>query len=296
MSKLCLSLILGIAVVFGSIPAQALNIQAIYMTNGGKLYTLDTLGHATEIGTFPALDAYFGPPSVVDIAFSGNTLYGAPGEGADYFYNTLIINPDTAEITDTNLRVAGFCEALTGDADGTLYSMGRDFSATLYKTNPVDGNTIAVRTTGMLDPGEYFMPGGLAIGPDGTLYGTAGRCVRNEYGDLVRRGWLYKIDKSTGVATPLGDIGYNVDGLAFLDGILYGVDGYGSFLKIDTDTGLATYIAETVPGGGLATVFIPLPASILLLGSGLFGLLVRSVTMPKRIGWRHHGQRQPPSA
>jgi hypothetical protein len=124
----------------------------------------------------------------------------------------------------------------------------------LYKIDPANGNRTFIGDSGIGDTRLRGLPGDLAIGPDGTLYGVAVKLIwpagynidMPEYDGS----WLYKFDKNTGLATPIGNTGYGpiglsggtdaIDGLAFLNGTLYATAG-NSLLTVDTKTGKATY-------------------------------------------------------
>ncbi len=210
MAKLCMSLLVGIAAVFAGIPAHSFNKGVIYATaDGGSgvgdyLYTIDTPGQVTKLGQF--IFDFPASGGVTEIAFSGDTLYGAVYRGA---YN-VIINPETAEVQRSNLPISGYSGALTGDFDGILYELNG--SNYLSRINPADETTTLIGDTGIGDTRVRFTEGDLAIGPDGTLYGVAVKLLWPEGYNIgfpeYDGSWLYKFDKSTGVATPIGDTGY----------------------------------------------------------------------------------------
>ena len=78
---------------------------------------------------------------------------------------------------------------------------------------------------------------------NGVLYGALGADTSSSD--------LYRIDRNTGAATPIGPIGDAVSGLAFVNGTLYGVTTGNSaahkhkLISIDTSTGAGTVIGST---------------------------------------------------
>ncbi len=81
----------------------------------------------------------------------------------------------------------------------------------------------------------------LAFSAEQVLYGA---------GPAVPDFNLYTIDPNTGDASYIGEIGYHVSGLTFVDGTLYGA-GWDGFIQIDPTTGAGTFIAPiSMDAGG----------------------------------------------
>jgi hypothetical protein len=166
-------------------------------------------------------------------AVAAERLYGAVG-GNGNVGDLVILDPATGAVT-TSVGPVGF--SVTGlavdPADGVLYG------STGFETNP-EGSLITINK----DTGAGTLIGTLAGGDpaadltflDGTLYGWLERTAK----DLVT------IDRSTGVATVVGDSGLtNTRGsglAAAADGTLYytGSDDNGPLRTIDPATGLPT--------------------------------------------------------
>ena len=117
-------------------------------------------------------------------------------------------------------------------ATGTLY--GVDDSSDQLLT--FDLTTGAGTVVGSL--GQNFSDVGLAFAADGTLY--AG-------GDLSDSG-LFSIDLLTGAATLIGDPSVSPFGLAFYDGVMYGVSddctGDDCLISVDLSDGSVTQIGS----------------------------------------------------
>jgi PKD repeat protein len=114
--------------------------------------------------------------------------------------------------------------------------------------------------TSMLVLISMILPSAAAVkaaGPGATLYGATGAA-----GTLSV---LYTIDKTTGVGTAIGPIGFNVSGIAFdpITGILYGLSGRreagpAELITIDTTTGAGTLVGTvTDPVRGFLTEAFP---------------------------------------
>ena len=81
-------------------------------------------------------------------------------------------------------------------------------------------------------------------------------------------------DKNTLACNSLGDIGYNLSSLGFVDGKLLGFTSGGKLIDINLNTGAGTLIGDIgrqVSGfAGVAPT--PIPGAIWILGAGLTGL------------------------
>ena len=87
---------------------------------------------------------------------------------------------------------------------------------------------------------------------------------------------VYTVNISTGAATLLGNVGYEVFALDYENGTLYGFTGHGQIVSIDTSTGVGTFVANQSSGdifsAATAASAVPEPASLILLGIGFAGV------------------------
>lgn len=113
----------------------------------------------------------------------------------------------------------------------------------VWNNSPIGGLLTVDKCTGravVVNPsaGDQGVLGALAIDDEGTLYGLLSD--------------LYTIDKTTGVRTLIGPIGYQIAGAEFgPDGVLYGVElslGFERLITIDTETGAGTVIGTLNDG------------------------------------------------
>ena len=126
--------------------------------------------------------------AVTESPFSAGSVYVIDGEeGTDYL---AVVDVDTGvtyrlgEVTGT----IGSGNTIGMGPDGTLY--GAD-NTNLYTINPATQTTTVIGAHGIVDNQLT----GIAVAPDGTIYGVAGD------------GHIFSIDASTGMATNLGTAG-----------------------------------------------------------------------------------------
>ena len=102
--------------------------------------------------------------------------------------------------------------------------------------------------------GAFFE--GIALGPNGTLYGT------------TSGGVLYSINSTTGAATSIGNTGLgNIEGLDFNGNTLLGVNfsSMPSVYSINLTTGAATLVANADTNTGLVRSMAVLDANTILI-------------------------------
>jgi gliding motility-associated-like protein len=157
---------------------------------------------------------------------NANDLYRLDLEHCTY---ELVVNVNFGSIAD-----------ITFHPDGTLY--GIEPGGKLFEIDTITGNTIFVYDF----PGLLF--GALTSSNDGIIYSAD------------RNGELWSYDKSTGIGTDLGNVGYGYAGdLAFYYGELYMSSVYDDLIiKIDIDNPANSKIVMTDAGG---------------MGGGMYGIV-----------------------
>jgi len=143
---------------------------------------------------------------------------------------------------------------------GTLYFF--DHSNQLFTIDPNTGAATTVGPLGFTVAGAWDME----FAANGQLYATSDEL-------------FYRIDPTTGAATLLGNSGAELQGMIAGEGTLYGFSGTNMY-SIDLTDGALTFVRNTPAGLGnfeggtpVVTGSTPEPGTLLLVGTGILGLL-----------------------
>lgn len=142
----------------------------------------------------------------------------------------------------------------TASAGGTLYAVNYTGSNLLS----IDPESLAITVIGPLGVSPFSV-GDLAYDEtSATMYWVPGGHNEN----------LYTINLTTGAATLVGAHGIDeLLSLATVDGKLYGQDWSGNFYRLDTATGVPTFLSRNyIYGGGLD--WNPITEQMILLAEG----------------------------
>ncbi len=163
---------------------------------------------------------------------SGVIGYSIDSDASDHLWR---INLNTG--VATRIGYTGFAdiESLSFSASGVLYGVD-DATDQLVTCDITTGACAAVGSLGV-----NFTDTGLSFSDDGSLWMST---------DEPAPYYFYKVNPSTGAATLIGAQGQEVTGLAFRNGIMYGLGGdyHDNLVIVNTATGAAT------PVGPLGTV------------------------------------------
>lgn len=250
-------LILVLALVVLSLKASPALAGEVYVSRPFNAFgTVDLVtGQYTNIGTTTVgLNGLtFGP---------SGTLYGMGNDNALY-----TINPTTGGMTLVGPTGAFFGQAnLAARGDGALFATDPFTSGPggfVNRVNPTTGAATSIGQSGLT--GGFAAPGGLAFGPDGSLFLLYGLFTDN----------LYKVNQMTGVASAVGASGVELNGLVFSEGTAYAFDFFGRIYTVNPTTGAATFTGVTVnggfgpinaaAGGPASSAVVPEPTSLTLL-------------------------------
>ena len=242
-------------------PARALVANTLYMDDGvfpadkpSNLYTLDAnTGVPTLVGQIHTGSTTY---PVTDMAFLGEKLYGLSASVGSSTH-LLSIDPNNAEATDLGAFAPEYFNALGGKGS-LLYAASR-FGGKVISIDPI---TMTVTDIGSF--GSGYGATDLGFAPDGTLYAS----MIDSSSNVI----LGTVSLTNGNATKVMDLGKPVWGISYLGNQMYGVTSEGDVIKINPVNLTTSLVGDNDKyQWGLAT-YVPLPPTVLLLGSGLLGL------------------------
>jgi hypothetical protein len=244
------------------------------VTGVSSLYTLTTAGVATKQGDIKLGGT--GNLAITDIAFNltTGTMYAI---SATNLYTLDFMHANGTTVTATavgtgtgDLRLQGLVVGSDGTiyADNTYVTIGPDKPGHLFTIN-ASGVGAIVGSNGKTTGNNYIGDFGDLAFVGSTLYGTfAVNGFTNTF--------LGTANTGTGAVSSLHDMGVaNVDGLAYYlpTSTLYAITRDGTLYTANTSSGALTNAHTT----GLSNVYgmtsVPLPPTMLLLGSGLVGVI-----------------------
>jgi hypothetical protein len=259
----------GFLIALAAIPAKAAQIDAVFFDN--RFGTIDdATGAFTQISILPIAQAG-------GIAFNNGTLYAQ-----DLKSNLIDIDP--ASGVASILGSAGVQLSSAGFAGGVNGLFEVDYASNLYSIDPASGAATFVGATGLAANNGGW---DTSISDDGSfLYFTAGGAGAIDE--------LYRIDPTTGKATDLGSTGVSgIAGSAIVSGYLelfqYHWNGDMNYIYSaalgSTNFGAEAGLGVQVVDGGVVLTSLtsqsfdgslstPEPLPVVLLGSGLFGLVL----------------------
>jgi hypothetical protein len=272
------------------IAASASAGPIVYVINGQQLGTIDlTTGAFQSIGPDPNVAAplgYFGLAA------------GPNGSLVTLLYNGDVDSINAATGITTGIGPSGLGDCTTfgvspcppnsandiGASAGKFYAT--DYQNHLYGLDPLTGAATLIGPTGI----PAFVPG---INPDGTvtfydetifgaprgLYMTFDSFEFNlntfTNGSVVVAPELYRINTSTGVATPIGPTDLGIGAVVGVNGTYYAFDDITSQIEsLNLANGNTTFVSDFDPAAGViqGAAATPEPTSMALVGIGLVAI------------------------
>ena len=242
-----------------AVPVLLLAIIFTAIAHAGTIYVGDAFGqlwsvnvHSGESNLVCNMSA-----TMTDLAMLSPTRL----LGVDYgvLYDIDISSGKVEPITSLH----GSVNALAAGPDGRVYYTG--LGGQLYAADPANGSSTWIAGFGVSAAGD------LEFDDSGNLY------MASVNADLL------VLRAGTSQVAKVGKTGfYDIYGLAYENGVLYGTTLSGKLLSIDRNNGSAFVLASTgIPANGAAAYVpaaVPEPGTIILTGLGLGSLLTRRLT------------------
>lgn len=172
----------------------------------------------------------FGISDMTDLAVTPDgTLYGAS------FTTLYRVDKATGKATSIAGLTGSVNNGLTFLTDGTL--LASDSAGTVKRIDPSSGQVTDLGAFG----GGLSSSGDL-VAVQGVMYGISSTSAGG--GDATADNVLLRVDTATGVATPVGPIGFgNVWGLAYVSGRVIAFSSGGQIIEVDPQTGKGTLLS-----------------------------------------------------
>ncbi|MGC4121163.1 MAG: MopE-related protein [Myxococcales bacterium] len=198
--------------------------MTIWAHSASTLYQVNPATFATTtVGSFGITD-------MTDLAVTPDgTLYGVS------FSALYRIDKTTGTATYVAPLTGSSNNGLTFLTDGTL--LASDSAGSVKRINPNNGTVTDLGTFG-----NGLSSSGDLVAVQGVMYGISSTGPGGS--DATSDNVLLRVDTTTGVATPVGAIGYgNVWGLAYVNGRVIAFSSGGQLIEVDPQTGKGTLLS-----------------------------------------------------
>jgi hypothetical protein len=225
------------------------------------------LAYTSEFGTLNPRTGVFAEIGVLGAGIEGGDLTRSPGgklyglvpNGQDPPNQDLVII-DPASVTWTLVGNIGLNRdngvAIKFRQDGVLFAAS---FTDLYTIDPSTAQSTHVGALGApaVPPDQGSID--LSFDANGNLFFQA--TASQASADAGTSATLYSVNTSTGAATPIGPIGFEVIGMEFAQGTLYGFTRSSQVITIDPATGAGTALSSLTPSGVKVFAAAPIAGS-----------------------------------